>query len=35
VIKKAELSEDEWQQLASILNKFEETAKVKVTLAGN
>ncbi|MFY0672156.1 MAG: hypothetical protein JXQ87_02045 [Bacteroidia bacterium] len=35
VIKKARLSEDEWQQLASILNKFQETAKVQVTLAGN
>lgn len=35
VIKKAQLTQEEWQQLASILSKFEGTANVKVTLAGN
>lgn len=35
VLKKTHLSEGEWQQLATMLNKFEELAKVQITMAGN
>ncbi|MGB0431631.1 MAG: hypothetical protein ACPGLV_14245, partial [Bacteroidia bacterium] len=35
VMKKPQLSEDEWQQLATMLSKFEDLAKVQITMAGN